>query len=781
MVGAARKTPHGAANNTDSRMSDAARIARCYAQETGGAMRFLFVAILSASCVLGAARAAEGEASRWQHRASNVTIVRDNWGIAHVYGRSDADAVFGMIYAQAEDDFGRIERNYLNGLGILALAEGEAALYSDLRQRLFIDADALKRLYRSSPPWLKLLMVAWSDGLNYFLSRHPAVKPRVILHFEPWMALSFTEGSIGGDIEGIDLRQLQQLYGKPSPSAEAAGPAGAPAGTPPPGAQIAAERLLGGSNGFAIAPSRSASGHALLWINPHTSYYFRSELQMVSGQGLNVYGAATWGQFFVYQGFNAHNGWMHTSYGGDAVDEYAESVIQKPDGLYYKYGSALRRLRVSEITIPFKQGERTASRKFTVYHSHHGPIIRAEPGAGGGSGQDGARWIAVKLLQDPVHALEQSYLRTKTTNYAGFRKTQEMRTDTSNNTVYADAEGTIAYFHGNFVPRRDPGFDFTHPVDGSNPATEWRGAHALADTITLLNPVNGWIQNTNNWPFSAAGAASPKRENYPAYMWIKGENPRGIHAVEVLQNIHDVTLDSLIAAGYDSHLTAFDVLLPPLLKDFDALPADDPRRAQLQEPVDSLRRWDRRTSADSAPTALAIFWGQEMLERKGPEARDADEPVYDYLVGHLTTQERLDGLAAAVEKLRRDFGRWQTPWGDINRYQRLTDDIVQPVDDDKPSLPVGFAASNWGALASFDSSYPRKTKKIYGSVGNSFVAAVEFGPVIHAKAIMSGGESGDPASPHFTDQAQMFTQGIFRDVLFSREDVTAHAERSYHP
>ena len=181
------------------------------------------------------------------------------------------------------------------------------------------------------------------------------------------------------------------------------------------------------------------------------------------------------------------------------------------------------------------------------------------------------------------------------------------------------------------------------------------------------------------------------------------------------------------------------------------------------------------------PTALAIFWGQEMLERKGPEARDADEPVYDYLVGHLTSGERLDGLAAAVAKLQRDFGRWQTPWGDINRYQRLTDDIVQPVDDDKPSLPVGFASSNWGALASFDAPYPRKTRKIYGSVGNSFVAAVEFGPTVRAKAIMSGGESGDPKSPHFSDQALMFTQGKFRDVLFYPTDVAAHAERSYHP
>lgn len=735
---------------------------------------FLF-ALLWVVAGVGAAKTPVEESARWQSHSEHVRIVRDNWGIAHVYGTSDADTVFGAMYAQAEDDFGRIERNYLNGLGMLAQAEGDAALYSDLRQRLFIDPRRLQQLYRQSPDWLKTLMVAWSDGLNYFLRKHPAVTPKVIRHFEPWMALSFTEGSIGGDIETIDLGQLRDFYATPpTPTAQAlnslnAGEAPLAAAAP------AVQTGPGGSNGFAIAPSRSASGHALLWINPHTSYYFRSELQMVSEEGLNVYGAATWGQFFIYQGFNDHNGWMHTSYGGDAIDEYAESIVRKPDGLYYRYGATLRKLRVRQITVPFKQASGLANRTFTVYYSHHGPIIRAENG----------RWIAIKLFQDPPLALAQSYLRTKTTDYASFRKTQEMRTDTSNNTVYADADGTIAYFHGNFIPKRDPRFDFTRPVEGSDPATEWQGPHALADTITLLNPSNGWIQNTNNWPFSAAAEASPKREDYPAYMWTKGENPRGIHAVEVLHNIRDVTLDSLIAAGYDSHLTAFDVLLPPLLADYDRLAVDDPRRAALQEPITSLRSWNHRTSVDSEPTALGIFWGEELLERKGPNAHAGGEPDYDYLAGHVTGSERLDALAMAVARLQKDFGRWQTPWGEINRYQRLTDDIVQPIDDAKPSLPVGFASSTWGALASFESSfdtpYARKTRKIYGSVGNSFVAAVEFGPTVHAKAIMSGGESGDPASPHFTDQAQMFTQGRFRDVLFSPADVTAHAERSYRP
>ena len=726
-------------------------------------MKLFFAALMCIPAVVCAAGAGDAASENaWREHAQRVHIIRDNWGIAHVYGKSDADAVFGMIYAQAEDDFNRIEHNYLVSLGWLAQAEGESALYSDLRARLFIDVGRLQQQYRAAPVWLKSLMDAWSDGLNYFLSTHSAVHPKVIRHFEPWMALSFTEGSIGGDIETIDLKQLEKFYGPATPPM-AALPGAATDPVP--------EEFPGGSNGFAIAPKLTASGHAMLWINPHTSYYFRAELQMVSEAGLNVYGAVTWGQFFVYQGFNTHNGWMHTSYGGDAIDEYAEDLVKKPDGLYYRYGPGLKKLRASVVRIPIKQAAGLGKRSFTVYHSHHGPIIRAENG----------KWIAIKLLQEPVPALSQSFLRTKTTDYASFRKTQDMRTDTSNNTVYADASGTIAYFHGNFIPKRDTSFDFTHPVDGSNPATEWHGPHAIADTITLLNPSNGWLFNSNNWPFSAAGEQSPKVENYPRYMWTKGENPRGPHAVEVLSKLRDATLDSLIAAGYDGHLTAFDILLPPLIHAYDALPGADPRRASLGEAIDTLRAWNRRTSADSVATAVAIFWGQGLIERNGAAARDADEPAYDYLVDKLTDDERLEGLSAALAKLQQDFGRWRIAWGEINRFQRLTGDIVQPFDDARPSLPVGFAPSQWGALASFDSSKPRKTKKIYGSTGNSFIAAVDFGPTIHAKALMSGGESGDPSSPHFTDQALMFSQGRFRDVLFYPEDVRAHAERSYQP
>ena len=270
-----------------------------------------------------------GEIARWQHQAGSVTIIRDDWGIAHVYGKTDADAVFGAIYAQAEDDFNRVETNYINAMGRLAEVEGESRIYQDLRMKLFIDDGSLKKQYAESPEWLKKLMNAWADGLNYYLYKHPEVKARVITRFEPWMALSFTEGSIGGDIERVNLSQLEDFYGK--------GPGFHSARISDP--EIADDMVEPtGSNGMAIAPSNTADHHALLLINPHTSFFFRSELQMVSEEGLDAYGASTWGQFFIYQGFNPRIGWMHTSSGVDAVDEYLETVTKKDNHYYYKYG-----------------------------------------------------------------------------------------------------------------------------------------------------------------------------------------------------------------------------------------------------------------------------------------------------------------------------------------------------------------------------------------------------------------------------------------------------------
>jgi acyl-homoserine lactone acylase PvdQ len=721
---------------------------------------FLFVVfvLVAASGTFASQAAKNPEAARWEQQARNVTITRDDWGIAHVYGKTDADAVFGMIYAQAEDDFNRVETNYINAMGRLAEAEGEAKIYQDLRMKLFIDPEALKKQYAASPEWLKKLMNAFADGLNYYLSKHPEVKPRVIKRFEPWMALSFTEGSIGGDIERINLAQLEAFYGKVSVSAL-------------PSADDDETEEPRGSNGMALAPANTAGHHALLLINPHTSFFFRSELQMVSDEGLNAYGAVTWGQFFIYQGFNNRAGWMHTSSGVNAISEYLETVEKKGDRFYYKYGKEERPLEVKQIMVPYKTAEGMAEKKFTVYRTHHGPIVRETDG----------KWVSVRLMHEPVKALTQSYTRTKAKDYKSFRQTMELHTNSSNNTIFADADGDIAYFHGNFIPRRDTSFDWTKPVDGSNLATEWHELLSVDETPCLLNPKSGWLYNSNNWPWSAAGPSSPKKEDFPVYVETGGESARGRHAIRVLQDKKDFTVDSLIAAAYDSYLTWFEKPIPCLVKAWDDAPADSALKAKVAEQTSLLRTWDWRWGTASMPTSLAVFWGQEVQKRVGDDAKKAGVYMSDYICTKAPAQLLLQSLSDASDKLSADFGTWKMPWGDINRFQRLTGDIVQPFSDAGPSIPVGFTSAVWGSLASFGARPYSGTKKWYGTSGNSFVAVVEFGEKVRAMAVTAGGESGNPASKHFNDEAQRYSTGNLREVYFYRWQLRGHTEREYHP
>jgi acyl-homoserine-lactone acylase len=709
-----------------------------------------------------AARSSDGptaqDIARWQAQAGRVTIIRDDWGIPHIYGKSDADAVFGLEYAQAEDDFNRVETNYVNAMGRLAETEGEGAIYRDLRMKLFIDPDSLKAKYEASPDWLKALMNAYADGLNYYLYKHPAVTPRVIKRFEPWMALSFTEGSIGGDIEKVDLGQLQSVYGN--------GPVQlARANEPPPEPS--------GSNGIAIAPSNTAAHRSLLLINPHTSFFFRAEVQVVSEEGLNAYGAVTWGQFFVYQGFNDRTGWMHTTSGVDDVDEYAETIIRKGKHFSYKYGSDERPVTETEITVPYKTASGMSQKVFTVYRTQHGPVI----------GKADGKWISIRMMQDPIHALTQSYTRAKARSYKEFHDIMEQfHTNSSNNTIFADADGDIAYFHANFIPRRDSRFDWSKPVDGSDTATEWHGLLSVDESPHLLNPASGWLYNSNNWPWSAAGPSSPKRADYPAYVETgREESPRGEHATRVLTGKKDFTPSSLISAAYDSYLPAFARLIPSLLRAYDSLPRSNPLKTKLSDQIKALRGWDYRWSVTSVPTSLAVYWGQELGQRITHAVRQAGISFYDYAATRATADERLQALSAASDTLATDFGSWKTPWGDINRFQRLTDDIAPVFTDTGASIPVEFTSAVWGSLASFGARRYPGTKKMYGTSGNSFVAVVEFGDSVRAKAVTAGGESGQTSSPHFDDQAKRYSTGALRDVYFYRSQLAGHTEREYHP
>ena len=726
---------------------------------------FILLFLLLAASTTKAQKFTAPELARWRQQAQQVNVIRDNWGVPHIYGKTDADAVFGLLYSQCEDDFDRVETNYLDAIGRLAEVDGETALYHDLRARLFMDTIQAQTIYQKSPPDLRKLLDAFADGTNYYLATHPTIRPRLLRRFQPWMPLMFSEGSIGGNISVVSLERLKDFYSQKKSSSWINTDFGK------------TDREPTGSNGFAIAPAKSASGHALLLINPHTSFYFRSEVQMVSETGLNAYGAVTWGQFFVYQGFNEHCGWMHTSSNADSMDEYLESIETKGGKLFYKYGTKLRAVQVQKVMLPYKTGDKILRREFTIYRTHHGPVV----------GQKSDRqWVAVRMMNEPLAALRQSYLRTKAADYASFQEVMKLNGNATNNTVFADTKGSIAYWHGNFMPKRDPKFDWNQPVDGSNPATEWQGFHPVPELVQTHNPASGFIQNCNSTPFTVAGPSSPDPTKYLRYMAPDAENYRGLKAVHVLSSKSSFTLDTLIAAANDPHLTAFDDMIPPLLAAYQPTATEKASALAVAEAIEVLRTWNRGYSQTSVGQTVATYWAERLLA-KARARIPSSQPQLNYIsftrfaLSNTSPQEKIALLTETLDDLTRDFGTWKVAWGDVNRYQRLTGHVEEKYDDQQPSQPVASTSSAWGSLASFGARTYPGTKKRYGNVGNSFVAVVEFGPRIVARSVVTGGQSSRPGTPHFLDQADLYCNGRFKEVRFYPEDVRAHAEKTYHP
>ncbi|WP_158824783.1 penicillin acylase family protein [Mucilaginibacter lacusdianchii] len=707
------------------------------------------------------------EIARYQAQAKQVTIIRDNWGVPHIYAKTDADVVFGLLYAQCEENFKGIERNYLYQLGKQAHIDGESNLYTDVQLQLIADsADAIKE-YKSSALWFKKLMDAFADGVNYYLYKHPETKPQVLTHFEPWYALMFTDGSVNATVTGgINLNETRQFYSN-APEAKI--------GALQKPTLSLEDRVFDreiGSNGFAIGPNKSASGNAMLYINPHVPFYFRSEVHLVSEEGLNAYGAVTWGQFFIYQGFNQHCGWMHTSSNADVGDVYLEKVTKKGNEWFYEYNGKQMPVMQRQLTINCKKGNEVAPVKITGFYTHHGPILGSRNG----------QWMSLKANNRSYNALLESWLVTKANTYAQYQIAMDLLSNATNNTVYADDKGNTAFWYGNFVPKRNSKLDWTQPVDGTTSATEWQGLHALSELVQVHNPKSGWIQNCNATPYASAGAESPDASKYPAYMAPDGQNYRGVNAVRLFDNKEKLTLDALITKGYDHYLAAFDVLLPPLFKAYEQV-TDTALKHVLTPPIQILQQWDRNSAVNSIATTLAVEWGTRIMGSL-PRPSSSEEGTYqtkriEQLEKTLTSEQQLSAFLETLNDLRNRYGTWQVQWGYINRYQRPADG--KTFDDNQPSLAASSVASVFGQLPSFVSRLTPDTKRRYGYSGNSFIAAVEFGPRVKAKTVITGGQSFDPASRHFTDQAQMYLDGKFKDVLFYKEDVLKHVERSYHP
>lgn len=724
-----------------------------------GSIAFL---LLATNVSIHAQAPSAAEKTRWEKHAKQTTIIRDEWDIPHIYGKSDADAVFGLLYAQCEENFPQIELNFLEMLGRRAEMEGTNMIYEDLMMQLIQDSAAAIKDFNNSPQWFKNLLIAHADGINYYLFKHPAVQPKVIKYFKPWYHLMWTDGSVSPTRSaGIRAADIAKFYGD-NKEALSYSKNNLPVFE-------MEENTLKGSNGFAIAPKHSKSGNALLYINPHVPFYFRSEMHMNSEEGLNVYGAVTWGQMFIYQGFNENCGWMHTSSYADVADTYLEKISRQNNQLVYAYEKQWKPMQQRIINIQYVEAGSIKTKTFTTYKTLHGPVMASK----------NEQWISLQENNRSLNALMECWIRTKATNLSNYTKALNLLANNSNNTVYADKDGNIAYWHGNFMPKRNPNFDYTHPVDGSIQATNWQGLHALNEIVHSINPSNGWLQNCNATPYTVAGNNSPKQKYFPAYMAPDGQNGRGVLAEKLLSQVDKINLEDLIAIGYNKHLTAFDIILPDFLQYTTTLELNDPQKKAIQY----LKNWDHVANAHSIATTIAIEWATKLAQEiPAPSTEEEGTQVilkYNRMAGEISNEKKILLLNKTIAELIELYGYWEKPWGEINRYQRVAQNAT--FDDKQPSISVAQASSKWGSLPSFESRRFNNTKNRYGVSGNSFIAAVEFGKKLKAKTIITGGQSRFIDNAHFTDQAERFIEGNFKTIHYYKEEVMAHAVKAYRP
>jgi acyl-homoserine lactone acylase PvdQ len=682
---------------------------------------------------------------RWERTAQTVTIHRDRYGIPHVFARTDPGAVFGFAYAQAEDNFMRIEDNFIRAMGRAAEVHGPQSIPDDrLNRALEIPRLAWEEYHRLDRP-TRALVDAYADGVNFYLATRPEVRPRLLQRIEPWHPLAFIRYNYfeNGFARAVGITRGEFLT----------------AGT----RQGLDDNI--GSNGWVIGPSRSASGNALLFINPHLPFFGPGQVyegHVRSDEGWNFTGYTRFGFPFPYVGHNETLGWVSTDNAADVADAYRERFDDPRRPLAYRYGRRHRIARQWHDTIRVRTPDgRIESRVFSFRATHHGPIV-AE--------RDGDQ-LAIRLAKiEDEGWLSEWYAMTRARNIAELKRAMRPLDMLFGNIMAADRWGNTWYLYNGAIPRRDRRFNWSVPVDGANPATEWRGYHSIDELPQLSNPPSGWMENSNSSPFRMTDRGNIDENRFPRYMvpeWT-AQNARSQAAHRLLRRATRITLEDLARMAFDTRASRADTLLPRLFVGYEES-RDTVLRRRVGPAIEELERWDRVSTTGSVPTTIFYAWASLL------SAEDRPVPVST----HLST------LATALDSMESRWGTWRVPWGDVARLQRVdefgTPSGVIPFSDDAPSLPVAALDGRLGAIFTmYPAAFPGR-KRLYGTAGASYVSVVEFGPQVRSLAVHTFGASGDPQSPHFFDQAPLFARGALRPVWFTREDIMANLERSYRP
>ena len=704
--------------------------------------------------------------------AASVTIYRDAYGVPHIDGPTDEAVVFAFAYCQAEDFFWQIEDSYLMGLGRFAEAHGRRGLNSDLLNRAFEIVPRSQADFEHFEPELKRICTAFTLGLNYFLEKNPQVKPRLITHFEPWYVLAFGRQlmlemgyrytRISGDfLPGMHKEIWTANSGRPSPREQYARHAG--------------------SNAWALAPSRTKSGHAMLFINPHQPWFGFGqfyEAHLRSGAVWDFSGATFFGNPMLALGHNQHLGWAFTVNEPDIADVWIETFDDPENPLNYRYEDGYRAAIEWQDTIKIGGATRVDERTYTFRKTHHGPVVAK---------QNETQFLSARVAKlYEANLLRQVLRMVRAENLDQFRSAMGMLNFQFMNTVYADRAGNIFYLYNGVVPQRDPAFDWSKPVDGSTARTEWGDYHPTSELPQVLNPPSGFIQNCNSTPFTTTDDGNPALGDFPAYMVEDrfDDKRRAKMSRLLLREMHDVTLQDWQRAAFDTTLYWPLTELPRLARELNTIKTTHPEIAAQAEPyLDHLLDWDCRVTLDSTQATLCLAWYEELYGTGYPA-----ETLKSQFIEQPET--KFTALARAAAKLKGVFGDWKVDWGEVNRIQRHPDvaDFLQiPFDDKLPSLPCAGMHGPLGVAfvvyytPSINIPFVRQVKKRYGVVGNTYMAAIEFGDKVEAGTLLQFGQSADPTSPHFMDQAQLLSESRFKPSLFDWNEIKQQAVSTYRP
>ena len=700
--------------------------------------------------------------------AQSVMIYRDSFGVPHVYGRTDASVVFGLMYAQAEDNFWQLEEDYISRLGRASEIYGESRLDNDLMVRLFETVRRAREEYERLNPAMRKLCEAYAAGINYYLERHPEARPRLINRYEPWFAL--VTGTPGLGSLGITQQEIRGLF-KDLPNASSQS-------TPP------AESDEEGSNMWAISPKKSASGNALLFINPHVGFFGggqRYEAHLHSDQGLNISGFSMLGSPYIWTGHNEFLGWSHTNTGADSTDVYLETFDDPKNPLSYAYGGNHRNAIewTDEIRVNNKGNFET--RRFTFRKTHHGPVVGLREG----------KSLAVRAASIEVSGrlFEQKWAMARSRSLAEFKSAMAQRRLTGSNTIYADRRGNIFYLHGNAMPRRSTKFDWSKAVDGSNPETDWQGYHEINELPQVTNPSSGFVQNCNSTPFLTSSTDNPDSSKFPVYMAPDLDTPRSQMSRRILSSKEKFTFEEWTRASLDTSILLAETLVPELVSIWEQLRQSDGGKAlKLAEPIAVLKSWDFKSRIDSVPTTLFMLYFEQLQGINRDRARRQPNDIPNTPISLAEQLNKIDPTAKvkafeqALEDLDRDFGNWRVAWGEINRLQRVhTSGTQEKFDDSKLSVPVPGASGLAGIIFTFGTRREQGQKRRYGVSGNSYFAVVEFALRVRARSVLVFGQSADPKSPHFFDQAEFYSKQQYKPARFDLREIKQNLERSYHP